>query len=65
MEETVGPLVLNAEEGTLMGRCIDKVFLHLNCEVRKARAREMMEQNLSHGFPFHCISYRKLQHSLF
>lgn len=53
--ETAGPLLLGAEEGTLMSRCIDRVFLHLNCEVREGRARETVEQNFSEGFSSHCI----------
>lgn len=46
--EADGPHLLDAEDGTLMGRCIDGVFPHLNCEVRDARARETLEKNLCH-----------------
>lgn len=62
--ESAGPPLLDAE-GTLLGSCMDRVFLHLNCEVREARARETMEKNPCHGFSSHHISYRKLQHCLF
>lgn len=63
--EAAGPHLLDTEDGTLMERCIDRVFLHLNCEVREARARETMEKNLCHGLSSQHISYRKSQHCLF
>lgn len=63
--EAAGPCLWDAEDGTLMGSCIDRVLLHLNCEVREARARVIKEKNLCHGLSSHHISYRELQHCLF